>query len=60
MRYNRKVKEESKMDKQFGTIIVDGKIVDLDKTSIDELKKLESKLEKDIEKIKKEIDSLLK
>ena len=44
------------MDKQFGTIIVDGKIVDLDKTSIDELKKLE----KDIEKIKKEIDSLLK
>ncbi|MCI8961691.1 MAG: hypothetical protein HFJ18_02065 [Clostridia bacterium] len=48
------------MDKQFGTIIVDGKIVDLDKTSIDELKKLESKLEKDIEKIKKEIDSLLK
>ncbi len=48
------------MDEQFGTIIVDGKIVDLDKTSIDELKKLESKLEKDIEKIKKEIDSLLK
>ena len=40
------------MDKQFGTIIVDGKIVDLDKTSIDELKKLESKLEKDIEKLK--------
>ena len=39
---------------------MDGKIVDLDKTSIDELKKLESKLEKDIEKIKKEIDSLLK
>ncbi len=48
------------MDEQFGTIIVDGKIVDLDKTSIDELKKLESKLEKDIEKVKKEIDSLLK
>ena len=48
------------MDKQFGTIIVDGKIVDLDKTSIDELKKLESKLEKDIKKKKKEIDSLLK
>ena len=48
------------MDEQFGTIIVDGKIVDLDKTSIDELKKLESKLEKDIEKIKKEKENLIK
>lgn len=48
------------MDEKFGTIIVDGKIIDLDKTSIDELKKLENKLEEDIKKIKKEINNLLK
>ena len=48
------------MDEKHGTIIIDGKIVDLDKTSIDELKKIESKLEKDIEEIRKEIDNLLK
>ncbi len=48
------------MDKKHGTIIVDGKIVDLDKTSIEELKKLENKLENEIDELRKEIDELIK
>ncbi len=47
------------MDERQGTIIVDGKIIDLDKTSIEDLKELEKKLKNEEEKIRKEIDKLL-
>lgn len=47
------------MDEKFGTIIVDGKIIDLDKTSIEELEKIREKLENDEKKIREEIDKLL-
>ena len=48
--YNRKVKEEPKM-KKFGTVIVDGKIIDLDKIPLDELDEVVSKLEKEEKQI---------
>ncbi len=48
------------MSEKYGTVIVDGKILDLDKTSINELEKIEEKLKNDIVKIRSEIDELLK
>ena len=47
------------MDEKLGTIVIDGKIIDLDKTPIEELKKIAKKLENDEEKIRKEIYKLL-
>lgn len=47
------------MQEKLGTIIVDEKIIDLDKTSIEELEKIEKKLEDDITEIRKEIHKLL-
>ncbi len=47
------------MDEKLGTILVDGKIVDLDNTSIDELKKILSKLENEEEEIRNKIYKLL-
>ena len=47
------------MDEKLGTIMVDGKIIDLDKTPVEELKKIANKLENDEEEIRKEIYKLL-
>ncbi len=47
------------MDEKFGTIVVDGKIIDLDKTSIEELEKIREKLKSEEEEIRREIDKLL-
>lgn len=47
------------MDEKLGTIVVDGKIIDLDKMSIDELKQIRNKLENDEKEIEKNIDELL-
>lgn len=44
---------------KLGTIIIDGKIVDLDKMPIEELKQLQEKLKKDQEQTRKELDKLL-
>ncbi len=48
------------MDEKLGTMMIDGKIIDLDKTSIDDLKKIASKLENEENEIRKQIDELLK
>lgn len=48
------------MEKNLGTIVVDGKIINLDKTPIDELKEIRNKLENDEKEILKRIDELLK
>lgn len=45
--------------KKFGTVIVDGKIIDLDKIPLDELDEVVSKLEKEEKQIIEEIDKLL-
>ncbi len=47
------------MDEKFGTMIIDGKIINLDTISEEELDKLIKKLEQKEEKIKQEIDELL-
>lgn len=47
------------MEKNLGTVIVDGKIINLDKISINELKEIRSKLENDEEEIRMRIDKLL-
>ena len=47
------------MEKKYGTIIIDGKIIDLDKTSIEELKIIRDKLENYEQEIMRKIDELL-
>lgn len=47
------------MDEKLGTIMIDGKIIDLDKTPLEELKKIKNKLENEEEEIRKEINKLL-
>lgn len=47
------------MDEKFGTMIIDGKIINLDTISEEELDKLIKKLEQKEKKIEQEIDELL-
>lgn len=47
------------MEEKLGNIIVDGRIVDLDKISIEELEKIKKKLEKEEQEIRERIDKLL-
>lgn len=47
------------MSEKFGTIIIDGKIVNLDTASDEELEKYTKILEKREKEIEKEIDNLL-
>ena len=47
------------MEKKYGTVIIDGKIIDLDKTSIEELKAIRDKLENYEREIMRKIDELL-
>lgn len=47
------------MDEKFGTMIIDGKIINLDTISEEELNKLIKKLEQKEKKIEQEIDELL-
>lgn len=47
------------MDEKFGKIIIDGKVINLDTVSEEELEKMIEKLEKREEEIDKEIDKLL-
>ncbi len=46
-------------DEKFGTIVADGKIYNLDMMEIEELNKLEEKLELEEERIRNEIDILI-
>lgn len=50
---------EEEKEEQFGTIIIDGKIINLDKASEEELEKLEDKLKKEEEEIREKIDRIL-
>lgn len=47
------------MEEKFGTMIIDGKIINLDTISEEELDKLIKKLEQKEEKIRQEIDAML-
>ena len=47
------------MDEKFGSMIIDGKIINLDTISEEELNKLIKKLEQKEKKIEQEIDELL-
>jgi len=47
------------MEEKLGTIIVDGRIVNLDTASEEELDKCIEKLEKQEEEIRKEIDEIV-
>ena len=47
------------MEEKFGTIIIDGKIVNIDKLSEKELDEYINKLEKREESIREELDELL-
>lgn len=47
------------MEEKLGTVIVDGKVVDLDKTPVEELEKMKDKLKKQIAETKKQINSTL-
>lgn len=47
------------MEESLGTIMIDGKIVDLDKLSREELIKIENELSDKEKKIREEIDKLL-
>lgn len=46
-------------NEKFGTIVVDGKVVNLDNTEIEDLKKLEEKLKEKIQQKKKKIINYL-
>lgn len=47
------------MEESLGTIMIDGKIVDLDKLSREELIKIENELSDKEKKVREEIDKLL-
>lgn len=47
------------MDENSGTMIIDGKIINLDKLSSEELMEIEKKLENKEKQIREEIDKLL-
>lgn len=47
------------MEEKLGTVIIDGKVVDLDKAPVEELEKMKDKLKKQIAEIKKQIESTL-
>lgn len=47
------------MEEKLGTIIVDGKIIDLDKMPIEDLRKIQNKLEDKEKEIRNRIDKLL-
>lgn len=47
------------MGRKFGVTVIDGKIIDLDNTSIEELEVYEKKLEEEIETLEKNVDKLL-
>lgn len=47
------------MEEKLGTIVVDGKLVDLDKTPLEDLTKLEDKLKNDEKKLIEKLDDLL-
>lgn len=42
-------------NERFGTIVVDGKVINLDTTEVKDLKELEEKLKKEVEQKKKKI-----
>lgn len=50
---------EDEKDEQFGTIIFDGKIINLDKASPEELRDLKEKLEKREAELREKIDQIL-
>lgn len=50
---------DEEKEEEFGTIIVDGKIINLDKASEEELKKIEDKLKKEEEEIREKVDKIL-
>lgn len=47
------------MDEKIGTVIIDGKIVDIDKLSLKDLKELKAKVDKKENEIRKKIDNIL-
>ena len=47
------------MEEELGTILIDGRIIDLDKMSREELDRLDKELENKEKKIREEIDKLL-
>ncbi len=50
---------EDEKDEQFGTIIFDGKIINLDKASPEELQELKEKLKKREAELREKIDQIL-
>ena len=47
------------MKEKLGTVVIDGKLIDLDKTSVEELKKMQADLKKKEENIRKQIESII-
>lgn len=47
------------MDENLGTVIIDGKIINLDKLSMEELIEIEKRLDDKEKQIREEIDKLL-
>ncbi len=50
---------EEEKEEQFGTIIFDGKIINLDKASEEELEELKEKIRNKEEEIRRKIDQIL-
>ena len=55
----RKMKGDYIMEEKFGTLIIDGKVVDLDKAPVEELEKMKDKLKKQMVETKKQINTTL-
>ena len=56
MFYNTEKEDLQYMNKEFGTIIINGKIVDLDKISIEETEKLNEEIYKSEVELRKEVN----
>lgn len=50
---------EDEKDEEFGTIVFDGKIINLDKASPEELEELKEKLKKREVQLREKIDQIL-
>lgn len=48
------------MEENLGTMMVDGKLIDLDKLSVEELKQIQANLYKKEKEIRNRIDEILK